>query len=69
MRPLVRFANKAGLKTNKIPLTEITLPNELNQQKNFEYEFDKDGYTSKINEITTQAEGESWSTEYTIVWE
>ena len=59
----------AGLKTNKIPLTEITLPNELNQQKNFEYEFDKDGYISKINEIITQAEGESWSTEYTIVWE
>jgi hypothetical protein len=55
--------------TNKIPITEITLPNELNQQKNIEYEFDKDGYISKINEITTQAEGESWSTEYTIVWE
>lgn len=59
----------AGLKTNKIPLTEITLPNELNLQKNFEYEFDKDGYISKVIEITTQPESEPWSIEYTIEWE
>lgn len=49
--------------TNKIPVTEITLPNTLNQQTRFEYEFDKDGYISKIKEIVTQNENELWSTE------
>lgn len=59
----------AGLKTSQIPLTEITLPNELNILKNFEYELDEDGYISKIEEITTQPGTEPWSFVYTIVWE
>lgn len=59
----------AGLKTSQIPLTEVTLPNELNMLKNFEYELDEDGYISKIEEITTQPGTEPWSFVYTIVWE
>ena len=59
----------AGLMTNKIPITEITLPNELNQQTKFEYEIDKDGYISKAIEIRTQMEDELWSTGYIAVWE
>ena len=59
----------AGLMTNKIPITEITLPNELNQQTRFEYEIDKDGYISKAIEIWTQMEDELWSTGYITVWE
>lgn len=59
----------AGLMTSKTPVTEIVLPNESNQQRRFEYEIDKDGYISKINEITTQERGESWTTVYTLVWE
>lgn len=59
----------AGLMTNKIPVTEITLPNELNQQTRFEYELDKDGYISKTTEIRSQMENEIWSTGYITEWE
>ena len=59
----------AGLMTNKIPETEITLPNESNKLTRYEYEIDKDGYISKVIEIATQAGVELWSTEYTIEWE
>ena len=55
--------------TNKIPETEITLPNASNKMTRYEYEIDKDGYISKVIEIATQAGVELWSTEYTIEWE
>lgn len=59
----------AGLMTNKIPATEITLPNKSNQQTRYEYEIDKDGYISKVIEIAIQEGVELWTTEYTIEWE